>query len=127
MGWFVDGGCCLNWDLGDFRVPDNRKALDELWELSIIVPLAAFSPRAILRLSKHLRPFGYSQGDSEGAGGRRAFEDTGREGLAELLHGETHPRLHGAERGAERLGDLGVGQAAEVGENDDLRVHPVEL
>ena len=27
MGWLVDGGCCLNWDLGDFRVPDNRKAL----------------------------------------------------------------------------------------------------
>ena len=27
MGWFVDGGCCQNRDLGDFRVPDNRKAL----------------------------------------------------------------------------------------------------
>ena len=25
------------------RVPDNRKALDGLWELSIIVPLAAFA------------------------------------------------------------------------------------
>ena len=31
------------------RVPDNRKALDGLWELSIIVPLAAFSRHAILR------------------------------------------------------------------------------
>ena len=28
MGWFVDGGCCQNRDLGDFRVPDNRMALD---------------------------------------------------------------------------------------------------
>ena len=43
MGWFGDGGCCQNRDLGDFRVPDNRKALDGLWELSIIVPLAAFA------------------------------------------------------------------------------------
>ena len=43
MGWFVDGGCCQNRDLGDFRVLDNRKALDELWELSIVMPIAAFS------------------------------------------------------------------------------------
>ena len=32
------------------RLPDNRKALDELWELSIIVPLAAFSRHAMLSL-----------------------------------------------------------------------------
>ena len=46
---FQDGLVC-GWRLlsesgiwGDFRVPDNRMALDGLWELSIIVPLAAFS------------------------------------------------------------------------------------
>ena len=32
------------------RLPDNRKALDGLWELSIIVPLAAFSRHAKLSL-----------------------------------------------------------------------------
>ena len=38
MGWFVDGGCCQNRDLGDFRVPDNRKALDcggDVWKTPV--------------------------------------------------------------------------------------------
>ena len=53
------------------RLPDNRKALDGLWELSIIVPLAAFSRHAMLGQSAHLRPFGYAQGDSGVGGGPR--------------------------------------------------------
>ena len=34
------------------RLPDNRMALDGLWELSIIVPLAAFSRHAMLGQSE---------------------------------------------------------------------------
>ena len=34
------------------RLPDNRKALDGLWELSIIVPIAAFSRHVMLRRSR---------------------------------------------------------------------------
>ena len=34
--------------------------------LSIIMPLAAFSRHVMLSLSKHLRPFGYAQGDRMG-------------------------------------------------------------
>ena len=32
------------------RLPDNRKALDGLWELSIIVPIEAFFRHAMLSL-----------------------------------------------------------------------------
>ena len=35
-------------------LPDNRKALDGLWELSIIVPIAAFSRHAMLRGSRRI-------------------------------------------------------------------------
>ena len=34
------------------RVPDNRKALNGLWELSIIVPIAAYARHAMLRGSR---------------------------------------------------------------------------
>ena len=36
------------------RLPDNRKALDELWELSIIVPIEAFFRHAMLRGSRSI-------------------------------------------------------------------------
>ena len=36
------------------RLPDNRKALDGLWELSIIVPIEAFFRHAMLRGSRSI-------------------------------------------------------------------------
>ena len=45
-------GTCFRGKEEYMRVPDNRKALDELWELSIIVPLAAYARHAMLRGSR---------------------------------------------------------------------------
>ena len=41
MGWFGNGGCCQNRDLGAFRVPDNRKALDCPYNcrMEILIPV----------------------------------------------------------------------------------------
>ena len=43
-----------------------------------------------------------------------------RQGLPQLVHSQSHAGFHGAERLSQLLGDLGLGQALEVGELDDL-------
>src|SRR3712207_8536593 len=41
---------------------------------------------------------------------------------AQFLEAESHPALHGTERGVEHLGDLGAGEAVEARQLDDLQL-----